>query len=49
VEIDLRSDLGLARGANLVDLNIAGHDCDVKFTKKFAWNIPPKEVGGAAC
>lgn len=44
VEIDLRSALGLSRGAEM-DLEIAGHDVDVKFSQGKGWMIPPEAFG----
>jgi hypothetical protein len=44
VEIDLRSALGLSRGADM-DLEIAGHDVDVKFSQGKGWMIPPEAIG----
>lgn len=46
VEIDLRSELGLKRGKTQ-DLDVAGHDVDVKFTGRMAWMIPPEAIGHA--
>lgn len=46
VEIDLRSALSLGRGENM-DLEIAGHDVDVKFSQGKGWMIPPEAVGKA--
>jgi hypothetical protein len=44
VEIDLRSELGFQKGGTQ-DLEVAGHDVDVKFTGRTAWMIPPEAVG----
>jgi hypothetical protein len=44
VEIDLRSRLGLTRGEDM-DLEIEGHDVDVKFSQGKGWMIPPEAVG----
>ncbi len=44
LEIDLRSSLGLQRG-KAMDLEISGHDVDVKFSQTEAWMIPRECVG----
>ncbi|NQW03578.1 MAG: hypothetical protein HQ485_06075 [Acidobacteria bacterium] len=44
VEIDLRSELGLSKGTTQ-DLEVAGHDVDVKFTGRKNWMIPPEALG----
>jgi hypothetical protein len=48
VEIDLRSKLQLGRGPKM-DLLVAGHDTDVKFSRLFGGWMIPEEAYGKAC
>jgi hypothetical protein len=48
VEIELRSGLSLRRGPSM-DLLVAGHDTDVKFSRLFGGWMIPEEAYGKAC